>query len=149
MFNIQTPKDYFYHIKNSIEKYKSDKEKKIERLFFIINGLNHLREWIAPNYDYNDKAENDAQIFYNDIFKNSKYFKNINNICNGIKHLKPQNKKLKTFYNSNVDEWKNIDDILDVDIGSPSDYFVDNKNILELIEEVTEYYENHWFRKIN
>ena len=83
-------------------------------MFFIINGLNHLREWIAPN---------------NDIFKNSKYFKDINNICNGIKHLKPQNKKLKTFYNSNVNEWKNVDDILDVDIGSPSDYFVDNKNI--------------------
>ena len=32
MFNIQTPKDYFYHIKNSIEKYKSDKEKKNRKI---------------------------------------------------------------------------------------------------------------------
>jgi hypothetical protein len=145
MFDIKAPENYFYHIKNSIEKYKLDTNKKIERLFFIINGLNHLREWIAPNYDFNNKAENDAQKFYNDIYVKSKYFKDINNICNGIKHLKSQNKKLKTSYNSNVDEWENVDNILDVDIGIPSDYYVDDKNIIEIIEEVAKYYEDKWF----
>lgn len=52
---------------------------------------------------------------------------------------------MNTSYNTNIDEWKNVDVILDIDLGSPSDYYVDDKNILELIEEVIEYYENHWF----
>lgn len=150
MFNIQTPKDYFYHIKNSIEKYKSDKEKKIERLFFIINGLNHLREWIAPNYNPYFKNEdenppkNKEQIFSKNIYDLSEH-KIIRKICNGFKHLKKQTKELNTSYNSNVDEWENVDDILDVDTGSPSNYFVDNKNILEFIEEIAKYYEDKWF----
>lgn len=150
MFDIQTPNDYFYIIKNSIENYKMEKEKKIERLFFIINGLNHLREWIAPNYKLylkNGKEnlpKTEEEIFSKNIYNLSE-FTTIREVCNGLKHLKSQNKKLKTFYNSNVDDWSDVDAILNVDLGSPSDYYVDDKNIIEIIEEVAKYYEDKWF----
>lgn len=146
MFDIKTPDDYLHHIKRAIEKYKLDTNKKIERLFFVLTGLNHLREWIAPHYFYDKSAVNNEQKFYNKIYE-LKDFKTINNICNGIKHLQSQKNELYVQYDLSVDEWDDVDSIQNVDLGSASDFYVNDKNIIEIIDNVLIFYENEWFGK--
>lgn len=160
IFDVKTSEDYFYHIQRSIDKYKLDTSKNIERLFFIINGLNHLREWIAPNYQQFsyvckqdskvkkvNEPKNEAEIFSKNIYDLSEYTI-IREVCNGIKHLRKQRKTLETSYNLNVDAWPNFDDIQSVDAGAPSDFFVDSINIIEFIEKVTRYYDEKWFHRV-
>lgn len=153
IFDVKTSEDYFYHIQRSIDKYKLDTSKNIERLFFIINGLNHLREWIAPNYepytrDKNiNEPKNEAEVFSKNIYDLSEYTI-IREVCNGIKHLRKQRKKLETSYNLNVDTWPNFDDVQNVDAGAPSNFFVDSINIIEFIEKVTRYYDEKWFHRV-
>ncbi len=48
VFNLETAEDLFYCITQSLRCYKEAKAKEIDRLFFVVMGLTHLREWIAP-----------------------------------------------------------------------------------------------------
>ena len=60
-FDISSP-DIFQAIKKSINEL-DEKFKSTEKLMFIIMGLNHLREWIAPGYDHNKQAKPRKKFF--------------------------------------------------------------------------------------
>lgn len=108
MFNLNTPSDYFFHIENAIKSYQGKSNKSIQELFFIINGLNHLSEWIAPRYDYNIKPRTPNEIFFNNIWSLSE-FRTINKLCNGVKHLNEKLPKTHANFGLPFDKWDDID----------------------------------------
>lgn len=108
-------------------------------------GLNHLREWIAPDYDHKKPATNPCEVFYNTIY-NEQSFKIINALCNRNKHLMTDI-KTSSVHNLPFDEWTDIDYVRDFDKGPATDYFVDDKNIIEVIDEVVKFYQTNWFDK--
>jgi hypothetical protein len=141
----------------SITKYKQSEEKSIEQLFFIIMSLNHLREWIAPEYKtkewdkqtkkmINIEPKNQEEEFSKNIYYYDD-FSIIRKICNGIKHLTPITTNI--MHNENVDTWKNVDNILNVDKGPIVKILIDNRDIEEIINNVYSFYSKEWFRKSN
>ncbi len=85
-FHLTSANDFFYCLESTLARYKKSKVKRVEDLFFLVMGLAHLREWIAPGYKYKQTAKTVAQHFYNDIYK-IEDFKTVQALCNGIKHL--------------------------------------------------------------
>jgi len=150
IFDLKSAEDYFYHIQRSIDKYKLDSNKKIERLFFIINGLNHLREWIAPNYQpyFNNGEENKPktkeEIVSKKIYDLSEH-EIIRKICNGTKHQSKQKHELIAKYDLKISQWDSVSDVRKISNGSPSAFYVDGKNIINIIDIVADFYEKQWF----
>lgn len=113
---------------------------------FIVMGLNHLREWIAPNYDHNQKATNPAEDFFNHIFALPEY-KTINSLCNSSKHLSKFNGTASVVGNVPIDEWDSIDSVINFDIGPLLGYVVDGQDVRIIIEKVIQFYDKNWFNK--
>lgn len=147
MFNLKTPSDYFFHIENAIKSYQSKSNKSIQELFFIINGLNHLREWIAPDYDYKIKPQMPNEILFNKIWSLSE-FKIINKLCNGTKHLNEKVPKTHAEFGLPLSKWDNVASVLNFDDGPPTAFYVDDKDVLEIVLIVHNYYKYEWFDKI-
>ena len=146
IFDIYAPEEFFYSINTAWENYKRGKQKSVELLLFVIMGLNHLREWIAPKYSHKKPPTNDAENFYNLIFDNTS-FKTINGICNKSKHLQQIKENTSSIHNVPFDEWSDIDAVRDWDRGPASDYFIDGINIIEIVEKVIRFYDTEWFKK--
>ena len=148
IFDISTPLDFFSSIEQSFKKYKTEKTKSIELLLYVIMGLNHLREWIAPGYNYEDPPANDAEEFYRLIYSESSY-KTINALCNRTKHLNTRDINTSSSYGIPFDKWSNFDSVRNIDKGPVTNYFVDDINITEIINDVIDFYKKEWFKKKN
>lgn len=147
MFDVSTPKDFFFHIERAIENYESSNHKQVGSLFFIVMGLNHLREWIAPGYNHENSATKPEEHFYNNIFEECDDFKIIKDICNGVKHFKT--KKLTSVEYGLFDDIKNLDDIQMFDAGPPIAFCIDNRNVEDIMKTVSKYYTEQWFKKLS
>ncbi len=93
IFDITTPEQFFDSIRTIFEDYKSSNAKSVEKLLYVIMGLNHLREWIAPGYNHKNPAQDEAQKFYNLIWDVPSY-KIIKEISNLTKHLAARGRSL-------------------------------------------------------
>ena len=65
IFDLNTPQEFFNSICRILNRYKSSHAKDIEDLLYVLMGLNHLREWIAPHYDKMKPPKNPAEDFFN------------------------------------------------------------------------------------
>jgi hypothetical protein len=149
IFDLNTSLQFFDSICRTLERYKSNNAKDIEDLLYVIMGLNHLREWIAPKYERRDSS-NPSKDFYQNIFYNSNSYKLIKDLCNRTKHLEMKAPRTTSAqYGLSVDDWPDVDAVRDFDLGPASDYFVDGKNIIEIIDEIVAFYENNWFNLLN
>ncbi|KMO87173.1 hypothetical protein AB840_03825 [Megasphaera cerevisiae DSM 20462] len=159
VFDLFTAEDLFNEIKITFYKYKKEHNKDMCKLLFMIMGLNHLREWIAPGFHArnNAKGTTDAEKFYVDIYDNTdedtntSNFKIINELCNHSKHFNTLNKKTSCKYET-MDEWDDMDSIINFDRGSVSKCLVENKDgdmvdIIDIIERAILYYDANWFSK--
>jgi hypothetical protein len=145
IFDINTPLEFFNSIKRIFERYKSRQAKDIEDLLYVIMGLNHLREWIAHGYDQKHLPNNDRKVFCLTILNNTSY-KIIKSLCEKTKHvIKKISQKTSAQYGVMFDDWPDVDAVRDFDLGPASDYFVDGKNIIKIIDEIVGFYENNWF----
>ncbi len=145
-FDISSPEIFFQVIKRSITELDESKFKSAEKLMFIIMGLNHLREWIAPGYSHKQQAQTAEQHFFNSIFALPEY-KTINSLCNSSKHLSKFSGATSIVGNVPIDEWENIDSVLNFDVGPPLSYVVDGQDIRVVIETVVRFYDANWFSK--
>lgn len=143
MFDIDSPEALFRTICRNADILRNQTAKESDRLLFVIFGLNHLREWIAPNYDYHNQPTNAGEQFYNHIWSLPS-FRLINSLCNHIKHLRPIGKEY-TGYGSAFDDWPDVDSVRNFDDGPPTSYEIDGKDVLEVVSEVIAYYQKHWF----
>lgn len=152
VFDIDSPERFFHSISSVFETYKASKAKRTEDLLYIIMGLNHLREWIAPGYKRRQDEKNDAQVFYNRIYSNCRNYVLIKEICNATKHLGDKHEirakhETSANYGLDIDDWPDFDSVSDFDLGPPSGHFVDGDNVIGIIEDVINYYEREWFSK--
>ncbi|MCG2813259.1 MAG: hypothetical protein L6245_01120, partial [Thermodesulfovibrionales bacterium] len=116
IFDIYSPEEFFYSINNAWKNYRRDKQKSVEILLYVIMGLNHLREWIAPGYNPKCKSGNkcwetpstDAERFSKAIYNNAS-FKIIRSLCNRTKHLKQMKANTSSNHDVPFDDWSDID----------------------------------------
>ena len=142
LFDIGDADGFFKSIKRRYDAYREGYVKRTEDLLYIILGLNHLREWIAPGYCYKKTPNTKAERFYKTIF-DTKEFKILNHLANGTKHANA----VKTSYSGGapMDEWEvDIDSLESFDMGQPTAYQVDGRNIEEVIKPIIQLYDD-WF----
>lgn len=150
-FHLTSAKDFLYCLENTLARYKKSRVKRVEDLFFLVMGLAHLREWIAPGYKHEQTAVTPAQHFYNDIYK-IQDFKTVLALCNGIKHLDIEHSDNRpapnTSYSADLpfNEWPApIDEVLKWDDGPPTDFYVDKEKIEEMLQRLVDFYKEKWF----
>lgn len=143
IFNIHSAEEFYDSIRYALERYQKSPAKKVETLFFIVMGLNHLREWIAPDYNHKAEPTTPEEKFYNDIFYN-KDFKTIKALSNGSKHLQAGP---KTTYESGlpISEWPDMGSLKSISEGPPSAFYVKNEEISIILERVLNFYSARWF----
>ena len=91
IFDLKTSEDFFNTILRVYDRYQQSNTKDVEDLLYVLMGLNHLREWIAPEYNYKTVAEKPEEIFYNEIWETSS-FQIINSLLNcRTSNLTPSN----------------------------------------------------------
>lgn len=146
IFDLNTPDEFFFTICRIYDRYKKGTAKDIEDLLYVLMGLNHLREWIAPGYKHKIKPNRPEEIFYNRI-RDIPSFQIVNTLCNRTKHLRVIRNNTSSEHNILFDDWPDIDAVRNFDLGPTSKYLVDGRDVLEIIEEVIAFYRTEWFQK--
>ncbi len=145
IFDLNTLEEFFQSICRILEQYKVSTAKNIEDLLYILMGLNHLREWIAPGYDWKKPPKEPKEEFFQSIYITSE-FKTVNALCNRTKHLQPIREKSCSEHDLKIDDWPAIDSVRNFDLGPASNYFVNGTNIINVLDGLVEYYDNNWFK---
>jgi hypothetical protein len=154
LFDIDSEDVFFDIITNSFTKYKNEKTKSVELLLFIIMGLNHLSEWIAPGYKpytYSKKENKpitEQQKFSKAVYDTGEH-KIIRKICNKSKHITPSVNNTSSSHELSFDEWPDVDEVRDFDNGPVTSYKVDDRDITEIIEKLILFYQTEWFNDRN
>ncbi len=146
IFDLKTADEFFSTVLRINDRYRQSKAKDVEDLLYVLMGLNHLREWIAPGYSYSDSPEIPEEVFYNEIWKTSS-FKIINSLCNRTKHLKATHMVTSSSHDVPFDDWTDIDSVRNFDLGPSSKYLVDGRDVVEIINDVIAFYKTNWFEK--
>lgn len=147
LLDINSEEDFFEIIKNSFKRYKNEKDKSIEILLFIIMGLNHLREWIAPGYapfTHNGNInvpKTRYEQFSNDVYITNEH-KILREICNKSKHLKSSSTSSDALPSG---ESLNFDEVINSANGLVVSYSVDDRDITDIIEKLILFYQTGWF----
>lgn len=149
-FDIDTPELFFALLERKHRDLRGT-TKDTADLMLLVMGLNHLREWIAPNYKprKNDllqpKPSALPEIFSWSIDQLPE-FKTLRSLCNHNKHIKNSlTTKLKTQYGAPLMSWESLGAVSRLGNGPPTDYFVDDQSVLDAIEIVLNYYRTEWF----
>ena len=141
IFDITRPDQFFIIIEQTFRDYQTaDRVKSTKDILFVIMGLNHLREWIKKW----PSAHPDANEFSDRLLKDTDYGM-INSLCNGIKHI-CQAPTTSTIHDTTMDEWTNVDDVLDFDKGPPTAHFIENEPVEAVIQRVIDLYKE-WFNQ--
>lgn len=150
IFDLNDPHAFFHSIKYQLIQYEEETTRSTEDILYVIMGLNHLREWIAPDYKFDNTAKvwpapkTEAEAFSKRIYDTPE-FKIVRSLCNQTKH--PKNKVLtSTLHGANIDDWKNWDAVVDFDLGPPTRHFVNGIPIEEILRPLVTEYES-WFQK--
>lgn len=145
IFDLNTPEEFFQSICRILERYKISTAKNIEDLLYVLMGLNHLREWIAPGYDWKNPPKSPNEEFFQSIYKTSE-FKTVNALCNRTKHLIPIREEISSEHDLKIDDWPEIDSVRNFDLGPALNYLIDGKNITNVLDGLVEYYNENWFK---
>ena len=145
LFDIDSPESLFGLLKATFDNYRRIRGKRTQDLLFLLFGLTHLREWIAPGYDHALPPITAEELFYQRIFQLPE-FKMIQSLCNRSKHMSAS-ATLSASYGATIDDCPDIDSITDFDRGSPTDYFVNGQSVEPAIATILAFYEGEWFRQ--
>lgn len=154
IFDIYSPEEFFYSINTAWTNYKKGKQKSVEILLYVIMGLTHLREWIAPGYNPQYKLvkklwefpSTDAERFSKAIY-NDASFEIIRGLCNRTKHLKQMKANTSSDHDVSFDDWSDIDAVRNWDKGPASAYSIDGIDVINIIDKVIDFYRREWFEK--
>ena len=63
-FNIESADQLFGLLKTVAKRFLTSNEKQTEDFLLLVFGLTHLREWIAPDYDWKDNPQTPAENLF-------------------------------------------------------------------------------------
>src|SRR5712691_10155374 len=101
-FDVNSPAQFFRSLTRTAERLQNRKVKETDRLIYLIMGLVHLREWIAPGYDRQSRPSFPGEHFYNAIYELPD-FKLLQALCNRSKHMAEFDGLIEVEYKSTVD----------------------------------------------
>lgn len=143
-YDVESPQQLFGLLKAVASEFALTKGKRTQDLLFLVFGLTHLREWIAPDYDPKNPPVLPEENFYQEIFQLDE-FNFLRALCNRSKHMVRSDSKMRALYGANIDDWPDVDAVTNFDRGPPVTYFVDGHNVEDLLRAVIARYET-WFR---
>lgn len=145
-YDVESASHLFELIKATARNFSESRGKSTKDLLFLVFGLTHLREWIAPQYDPKFSPNSPEEHFFQEIFKLHE-FNILRGLCNRSKHMSSNVEATGALYGASIDDWPNVDDVADFDRGPPITYFVDGRDIEKVIPVVIRFYEESWFKK--
>lgn len=145
-FDLSSPKLFFDAIHRAAADLAASEFKSTERLMFVLMGLNHLREWIAPGYDHHQAPTSYVEKFFHHIYSVSEYGV-IKSLCNCSKHLAAASGSLTMPPPLSIDEWPEMDAVSNFDQGPVPAYYVDGRDVMDIIDEVVRVYDEEWFSR--
>jgi hypothetical protein len=148
LFDIESPDQLFYLLKLVAKRFTTAPAKRPEDMLLLVFGLTHLREWIAPDYSPKQPPVAPSEKFYQAIF-NLEEFKVLQALCNRSKHMCSTESAMGTLHGGSIDDRPDVDSVLDFDRGSPRAYFVDGRDMDDVVRTVVSFYDEHWFNMRN
>lgn len=152
VFDIGDSRSFFASIERRYSGYIHCRCKSTEDLLFVIMGICHLREWIAPDFNPKngrwDPCDTDEKSFSKEIYLTDS-FDTIRRLCNTSKHfeLRKERQPITTVtFDSFVDDWPDFDSVASVDDGPPTSHVVDGYPVEKLIDDVLQRYRD-WFSR--
>lgn len=137
---------FFQSIERRWDAYLQGTVRSTEDLLYVIFGLNHLREWIAPGLMKGGDGrwlavDTPAKRFSKEVSESGD-FDVVRKLANGIKHAK----HMSTGYvgGAFIDDWPDFDAVTDFDTGPPTGYDVNGQPVEDFIVPIMEAYRN-WF----
>lgn len=147
-FDLKSPRALFHLLTQVEKRFGEKKNKRVEELLLLVFGFTHLREWIAPSYSPKNEPHTPEEQFYCEIFELPE-FDILRQLCNRSKHMATSSSVRGAVHGSTLDEWENLDSVQSMDCGPVLAYFVDGKNIEDVISAVRHFYERNWFERVN
>ena len=145
LFDIESSDQLFDLLKVVAKRFTTVRTKRTEDMLLLVFALTHLREWIAPNYPPKQKPVTPNELFYQEIF-DLQEFKILKALCNRSKHMCATDSAMSTLHGGSIDDWSDVDSVLDFDRGPPRAYFVDGRDMDDVVRTVINFYEDHWFK---
>ena len=148
VFDVLGERDLFKLVEREWAEYREKPEKSTAQVMAILMILNHLREWIAPQYGPRNgqwpSDDTPEKTFSKQVYADSN-FTVIRQLCNGTKHasLRLQTEaEFETYIDgSSPDVRLHLTDV-------PSGHLVDGKPVEEFIAPVFQMYSD-WFARSN
>jgi hypothetical protein len=137
-FNIESPDQLFSLLKVVARRFTSSPSKRTEDLLLLVFGLTHLREWIAPDYSPKRPAVAPGEKFYQAMFELEE-FRLLKGLCNRSKHMCATDSAMGALHGGPIDNWPDTDSVLDFDRGAPIAYFVDGRDMDDVIRAVIKF----------
>jgi len=150
IFDFESDRALYRSLRLTLERIQSSNTKETKELLYLLIGTNHLRDWIAPNFDWKDgKPATIGQEFGQAIYNDLPEFQIVNALCNRSKHMGKSSKvgKIEVVYGALIDAWPDFDSVESIDNGPPVRYLVNGRDLLKIIEVVLDYYESNWYKR--
>jgi hypothetical protein len=142
IFDVGDGRQFFESIERCYAFYQSQEVKSTEALLYIIMGLNHLREWIAPGYKAKDEPKTPEERFSRMIYDHPDHAA-IRMLCNATKHS-TKRVNTSTDHEANVLAWPDFLGVADIFKGPPVAHFLDGRSIEVRIGPVLTLYRS-WY----
>ena len=146
-YDIESPQQLFNLLRIAAKDFALSKGKRTQDLLFLVFGLTHLREWIAPDYDPQKPPVRPEELFYQEIFS-LREFNILRALCNRTKHMEVSESAMGALYGAKIDDWPEISSITNIGRGPPIAYFVDGHDVEDIIRIVISKYEE-WFQRVD
>ena len=147
MFGIQSPTHLLSEIDTALAEFRTAKGTTFRNLFFLLSGLNHLREWIAPGYSHKDPADTPNKVFYNSIYHHCPEWKLVNSLCNGLKHFDPYPYSTSDNASKLLVNFNSLSGVTSLEHGHPQKFTVKGRDAIDILAAARNYYEKNWFAK--
>lgn len=147
IFGIQSPSHLFSEIDTALSEFRTAKGTTFRNLFFLLSGLNHLREWIAPGYVHTNPANTPSQVFFNSIYHSCPEWKLVNSLCNGLKHFDPTTHSKSNNASPLLADFPTMSGVTSLAHGHPQKFTVEGRDAIEILEAVRHYYAKNWFEQ--
>ena len=85
-FDIESAEQLFDVLTTVGNRFAESGDKRGEDFLLLVFGLVHLREWMAPDYDWKKPAVTAEEKFYQNIWELEE-FKLLQGLCNRSKHM--------------------------------------------------------------